>query len=186
MVSSLYTGRNLESLVSEARKRASGSPYHGCATAVFTALVDVLGLNNGDEAFKAMIGLAGGTGHLTKGTCGALAGAAAAISLSYNKSREETLRMIEDPKELHPAHQHMPKFFQEIFDKIAKVAKKMYEKYGGINCDEIQFNIFGKTLNLLLPEKHREFSESLQYHSVNCYTLEADVAGWAVEVILGG
>ena len=179
-----YTGRNLEDLVCEARRRAGSSPYHGCATAVFTALVDTLGLNGGDEVFKAMIGLAGGTGHLTRGTCGALAGAASAISLSYNKGREETVRLMEDPKNLHPADQHMLKFFQEMFDKIAEVAKKMYEKYGSVNCDEIQFNMFGKTLNLLLPEKHREFLESLQYHSVNCYTLEADVAGWAVEVIL--
>jgi hypothetical protein len=79
------------------------------ATAVFTAIVDVLGLN-GDEAFKAMIGLAGGTGHLTKGTCGALAGAAAAISLSYNKSREEVERIAGDPKELHPVDQRIPEF----------------------------------------------------------------------------
>lgn len=183
-MNSIYPEKRLEELVSEVRKRASNSPYRGCAPAVFTAIIDVLGLAYGDEAFRAIIGLSGGTGHLTKGTCGALSGAVAAISLSYNKSREETERIIEDAKELHPADPYIPKFYQEMFDKTAKIAKRMYAKYGGITCIEIQFNLYGKGLNLLIPEKHWEFVQSFESQVVNCFTVAEDVAGWTVEVLL--
>lgn len=49
--------QQLESLCHEARKRASESPYHGCATAVFTTVVDTLHVKYGDETFRAMIGI---------------------------------------------------------------------------------------------------------------------------------
>ena len=180
------TSKEIEQLVSETRQKASSSPYHGCATAVFTATVDALGLQYGDEAFKAMIGLAGGTGHLAKGTCGALAGAAAAISLSYNKSRGEVERMVNDQKELHPDDPHIPKFFQEIFEKTAEVARKVEEKYGSILCGSIQFKLYGKTLDILDPKKHWELCESFDLHQVNCFTVEGDVAAWTVETMLKG
>jgi C_GCAxxG_C_C family probable redox protein len=176
--------KGIEELVREARQKASSSPYRGCATAVFTALVDVLKIEHGDAAFKAMIGFAGGTGHLAKGTCGALAGAAAAISLSYNKSREDVLSVLNDPKALHAEDPHIPIFFQEIFEKTASVAEKMEEKYGSILCSNIQLKIFGKALDLLDPKRHWELCQSFSSHPTNCFTVEGDVAGWAVEAIL--
>lgn len=180
------SNKNIENLVTEARQRASSSPYHGCATAVLTAVVDVLGLDYGDEVFRAMIGLAGGTGHLARGTCGALVGAAAAIGLSYNKGRQEVIEILKNPEELHPLDPHVPKFFQEIFEKTAAVARRMREKYGSILCGDIQFNLYGKTLDLLDPKKHWELVESFSSFSVNCFTIEGDVAGWTVETILKG
>jgi len=165
----------------EARRRASESPYHGCATAVFAAVVDTLGLRYGDEAFRAMIGFAGGVGHLVRGTCGALSGAAAAISLSYNKSREEVISALQDP---HPVDQHLPEFFQEIFEKIAYVAGKMHEKYGSTLCCEIQFELYGKVLDFLDPAKHWQFSQYHKSYPINCYTVEGDVANWTVEAII--
>lgn len=178
--------RSIEDLVNEARERASKNLYHGCATSTFAAIVDTLGLKYGDECFRAMIGLAGGTGHLTKGTCGALAGAAAAISLSYNKSREEVEAMLENPAELHPLDPRIPRFFQEIFEKTAEVAKKVREEYGSILCSDIQFSLYGQTLDLLDPKKHWEFGELLESRTVNCRTIEGDIAGWAVEAIMRG
>ena len=145
-----------------------------------------MGLEHGDEVFRAMIGLAGGTGHLAKGTCGALAGAAAAISLSYNKGREEVERIVNDPKEFHPEDPRIPRFFQEIYDKTAEVARKMEEEYGGILCREIQFKLYGKTLDILDPKRHWELCESFSSHQVNCRTVEGEVAGWAVEAMLKG
>ena len=173
-------------MVEEAREKAKSSPYHGCATAVFTAVADVLGLKHGDEVFKAMIGLAGGTGHFTKGTCGCLTGATAAISLSYDLDRQEVLRLVNDPKELHPEDPRMPKVFQEIFDKTAEVARRIEEKYGGILCSDVQFKIYGKTLDILDPKKHWEFCQAFRSFPVCCFDVEADVAGWAVETILKG
>ena len=175
---------NIENLISEARERGSKSQYHGCATATFTAIVDTLGLKYGDECFKAMIGLAGGTGHFTKGTCGALAGAAAAISLAYSKSREEVAGILEDRRGLHPLNNHIPEFFQEIFDKIAWVAERVKERYGGILCSEVQFNVYGKTYNLLDPKEHWDFVKMNKLRPVNCQTIEGEIAGWTVEVIL--
>ena len=133
-----------------------------------------------------MIGLAGGTGHLAKGTCGALAGAAAAISLSYNKGREEVEKIVNDPNEAHPEDPRIPKFYQEIFDKTADVAKKMQERYGGILCCDIQFKLYGKTLDILDPKRHWELCEEISSHPVNCLTVEGDVAGWTVETLLKG
>jgi len=151
---------------------------------VFAAVAAVTGLRHGDEVFKAMIGLAGGTGHLTKGTCGCLAGAAAAISLAYNLDKGKVLKMLNDPKKLHPKDPRIPTVFQDIFDKVANVARKVEDKYGGITCADVQFKVYGRTINLLDPRLHREFCEAFSSYPVSCFDVEADVAGWAVEEIL--
>ena len=139
-----------------------------------------------DEAFKAMIGLAGGTGHLTKGTCGALAGAVAAISLSYNLEREEVRRLVNDSGALHPDDPKIPIVFQNIYDISAEVARKMEKKYGGILCSEIQFNLYGKTLDISDPKRHWELCDSFPSYPLNCWTVEGDLAQWTVEILLKG
>jgi C_GCAxxG_C_C family probable redox protein len=179
---------DIESLVKQARERANKnpSPYHGCATTVFTAVVDTLGIKYGDEVFRAMIGFSGGTGHLVKGTCGALSGATAAISLSYGKGREETRKILDDPKEMQSLDPYIPKFYQEIFQKISKVAKKMTKKYGSILCSDIQFKLYGKTVDFQDPEKHWEYLQYVDSSPLSCVTLNGDIAAWTVEAISEG
>lgn len=176
--------KSIEELISKAKQRALESPYHGCATSTFTALAEVLEMESRDEVFKCMIGLAGGVGHLTKGTCGALIGAAAAISLNYNKSKRDVIEAIGTPNALHPQDPYIPLFFQDIFEAIALVANKLQEKYGGTLCNEIQRSLYGKAFDLLNPKKHVKFVEFMQSYPVNCYTVESDIVGWTMGILL--
>ena len=83
-------GKRSKSLVEKASKLGLEYPakYEGCAQATFAAIADTLNLK-GEEVFKAMVGLSGGVGDLGRGACGAMAGAAAAISLYFAPGRIE-------------------------------------------------------------------------------------------------
>lgn len=64
----------------------------GCAATVFGAVMDALGYEDDpivNDVWKVNIGLSGGTGNMAIGTCGAMAGAAAAISYSCNFTKED-------------------------------------------------------------------------------------------------
>ncbi|MEM2146618.1 MAG: C-GCAxxG-C-C family (seleno)protein [Candidatus Jordarchaeaceae archaeon] len=148
---------------------------HGCAPTVFAAVMDTLGYENEppiNEAWKATIGLTGGTGNMTIGTCGAMAGAAAAISYSFGFTRED---IEKDYKKM-----------LKLCSVVAEVGEKMKERYGHIQCQEVQFHHWGKAYRFTNLKAALEFTKIWQETKgeFECQKVTGDLARWAVEKIL--
>jgi len=157
-------------VLDEAYRR--GSDYlmqYACAPGVFAAVMDTLGYGDDpvvNEVWKATLGLIGGTGNMAIGTCGAMAGAAMAISYSFGLTKEEAIE----------------KMF-EINNVVAEVGKKMQEKYGHIQCQEVQFDLWGKSYRFTNPEAMQDFM-NLSQSSPKCKEVNGDLVRWTVEKIL--
>ena len=69
-----------------------------------------------------------------------------------------------------------------VFD----VVKKVRDKYGSIQCQEIQFNHWGKAYRLSDPGALMEFAKfaSSEKAGNKCGELAGDAARWAVDKIL--
>ena len=143
---------------------------YACAPGVFAAVMDTLGYEDDpvvNDVWKATLGLIGGTGNMAIGTCGAMAGAAMAISYSFGLTKEEDdlVKML------------------NVTDVVAEVGKKMQEKYGHIQCQEVQFHNWGKSYRFTNPEVMQEFV-NLSLESPACQEVTGDLARWTVEKIL--
>ena len=166
-----------EALQVEAARR--GEEYlatcRGCAPAVFAAVMDTLG--HGDDAAarevcKASVGLTGGTGFMSVGTCGAVAGGAMAVSYSFGYGREDLEEDVARTLAVNTA--------------VAQLGKRVVERYGHIQCQEIQFSHWGKSFRFTHPEAFAEFLAFCvdERSGLKCQTLTGVVSGWAVECIL--
>lgn len=147
MDSMVLDERRTNLLMNEAYRR--GSEYlprwRACAPAAFAAIMDTLGYGDDPailEIWKSSIGLTGGTGFMTVGTCGAVAGAALAISLSFNYNKED----IEDMNKM-----------MSVNLAVADLGERVKKRFGGIQCQEIQFNMWGKAYRLTSFESMAEF-----------------------------
>ena len=141
---------------------------YACAPGVFAAVMDTLGYEDDpvvNNVWKATLGLIGGTGNMAIGTCGAMAGAAMAISYSFGLTKEN----LED--------------LMEVNGVVAEVGKKMQEKYGHIQCQEVQFHNWGKSYRLNNPEIMEEFISLSRAHPA-CQEVTGDLARWTVKKIL--
>jgi len=141
---------------------------YACAPGVFAAVMDTLGYEDDpavNNVWKATVGLIGGTGNMAIGTCGAMAGAAMAISYSFGLTKEN----LED--------------LMEVNGVVAEVGKKMQEKYGHIQCQEVQFHNWGKSHRFTNPEAMQEFI-SLSHAHPACQEVTGDLARWTVKKIL--
>jgi hypothetical protein len=144
---------------------------YGCAPGVFAAVMDTLGYEDDpavNNVWKASLGLIGGTGNMAIGTCGAIAGAAMAISYSFDLTKE-------DPKSMER--------MMEVNGVVAEVGKKMQEKHGHIQCQEVQFHLLGKSYRFTNPKAMQEFM-NLSSAEPACQELNGDLARWTVEKIL--
>lgn len=146
-----------------------------CAPAVFTAIMETLG--HGDnpnvrEVCKASIGLTGGTGLMAVGTCGAVAGAAMAISLSFGLTFEDIEKDMMKMLSVNLA--------------VAELCRAVEESYGHIQCQEIQFSHWGKSFRFSNPETLTEFVAFLddEKSGSKCNKLSGAISGWAVECII--
>ncbi|MGD8545224.1 MAG: C-GCAxxG-C-C family protein [Candidatus Bathyarchaeota archaeon] len=143
-----------------------------CAPGVFAAVMETLGYENDpvvNEVWKATIGLAGGTGNLAIGTCGAMAGAAMAIGYSFGFSKEDVEK---DPEKM-----------LKVNNVVAELGKKMQEKYGHIQCQEVQFHNWGKSYRFTNPEALKEFASKSELRTA-CQEITGDLAKWTVKKIL--
>jgi len=154
-------------LMEKAKKLASEyeSKYMGCAHSTFAAIADTLEIYD-EKIFKALIGLTGGTGDMTFGTCGGLVGATAAIGVIFGVNRD--------------------KLTQEVVSQItaltAKVGKKFIDTYGSYLCREIHKKIYGETFNLRDPEELQRFLSRPDIWK--CGEVCGNAAAWAIEAIL--
>ena len=144
-----------------------------CAPGVFAAVMETLGYENDpvvNDVWKATVGLAGGTGNMAIGTCGAMAGAAMAISYSFGFTKDYAL-------------QHPEKMIK-VSDVVAEVGRKMREKYGHIQCQEVQFHHWGKSYRMTNPEAMQEFTSRAREYMTACQEVTGDLARWTVKKIL--
>jgi len=145
-----------------------------CAPGAFAAVMDTLGYEDDpvlNDVWKATIGLTGGTGSMTIGTCGAMAGAAMAISYSFGFTKEE----LDDPEKM-----------LNVASVVAEVGKEMQDKYGHIQCQEVQFHHWGKSYRFTNPEAMQEFMSLSADESFRaaCQEVTGDLARWTVKKIL--
>lgn len=128
--------------------------YWGCAQSAFAAIVDTL-RENGIELttkeveeaiFKGLVGLSGGHANMGIGNCGALSGAAAAISLVSGINRA---KQLEDKDNRWIA-----------FDNVAKtIGKKFLEEFNGLRCRDVTWKCYGKCWNSWDPAAKADFSK---------------------------
>ena len=141
---------------------------YACAPGVFAAVMDTLGYEDDpvvNDVWKATVGLIGGTGNMGIGTCGAMAGAAMAIGYSFGLTKED----LED--------------IMEVNSVITEVGKKMQEKYGHIQCQEVQFHIWGKSYRFTNPDAMQEFM-NLSRADPGFQEVTGDLTRWTVKKIL--
>ena len=146
--------------------------YGGCAQATFAAVADALNLK-GEDVFKALIGLSGGVGNMGRGACGAMAGAAAAISLKFGVGRNALKR---NPEAILNVK-------DRIYELVEEVGERFLEEFGSYLCRDIQLALFGKAFNLRDPKAYMEFKQ-IAWPEACSRKVVAKAAGWAVDVIL--
>lgn len=149
--------------------------WGACAPTTFAAVMDTLGYADEQLArdiWKASVGLTGGTGNMAVGTCGAVAGAAMAISFSFGHSRED---VEQDNNKMIMINQ-----------AVAEVGRRVKDIFGHIVCQEIQLHNWGKAYHFANPDVMREFSK-MAMNSVGkmrCQEVTGTMASLAVEKIL--
>lgn len=139
--------------------------YGGCAQAVFAAVADSINLGYDKSAFKAMVGLSGGVARFGIGTCGAVAGAAAAMSVNSEIEREE-LQINKDS-------------IEKTYNSILKFGKKFMEKYKALSCRDVQMVLYGMSFNLWDESARNEFRKVS-----DCDEVISDATAWALNIIL--
>ena len=106
------------------------------------------------------------------GTCGAVAGAAMAVSLSFDYGREQ---IEQDNNKMLLVNK-----------AVAEMGKQVKTLFGHIVCQEIQFHNWGKAYHFSNPGVLREFSEMAMNRSgmAGCQEVTGTLARLAVEKIL--
>lgn len=155
--------------------------YTNCAQATFIAIVDALkeqgveltSLEAEEAIFNALAGVSGGHANLGCGNCGALTGAAAAVSLASAVDRPM---------------QTLDKDFRWIaFDNVSKtIGDKFKKKFYGFTCRFVTWERYGKIWNLWNKEANQDFLKEQverKYLEVGDSTVST-VAGWGVEYVI--
>jgi Putative redox-active protein (C_GCAxxG_C_C) len=117
--------------------------FHGCAATTYALCADLLGLK-GDEVFRAMMGLSGGIGLVGSATCGAMVGAAAAISQALCSTRARFPDEQETEFIIHRA--------------VSPVIDAFVQQYGGHTCHQVQLALHGKAFDLASDAAREEFN----------------------------
>ncbi|RLB01279.1 MAG: hypothetical protein DRG37_00330 [Deltaproteobacteria bacterium] len=172
-------GRNADysTIIEDAYKRGYDylEKWKACAPTVFAAVMDAIGYKDSrmaEEVWKATVGLTGGTGNMAIGTCGALAGAAAAIGLSFGFTKDDIEKDVVKMLKLNAS--------------VAEVGEMMMKKYGGIHCQDVQFHHWGKAYRFTNPNALLEFigMSPGKPATPECQQVTADLAKWTVEKII--
>lgn len=173
--------KRIKELSERARKLAVGHSAPGCASDAFYGISEALKIKGREVAYMATMGLPGGCGEMTRGTCGALVGVSSAIGLSYGLNIKKNDELRKDVKNMVPFYRRrMPKLRYIMFNKILDVVDKVIEKYGDTICADIQFERHGQALDLRDPRIREKWHADIQ----KCSDVEGDMAAWATEALL--
>jgi C_GCAxxG_C_C family probable redox protein len=138
----------------------------GCARSTLHALQEHLGLGN-EEVIRGLAPFAGGAAR-TGNLCGALIGGIVAIGLAYAPT---TLRGALE----------IPGYVQSM-DVAGIFYDRFTEKFGAVNCTDIQQLMWGRSWNLRDPHEREDYLQP-QYHD-KCGDVAGEAAMLAAEIIL--
>ncbi|MBN1829772.1 MAG: C_GCAxxG_C_C family protein [Deltaproteobacteria bacterium] len=142
--------------------------YGGCAQCVIGALYQLFPDLRNEDVFRSATALGGGIGLTTQGGCGALAGAAMAISQMTGRS----LANIADPEKKRFVAYRLGEKLVNVF----------IEEYGTVTCEKIQTKLMGRSFYM-----YEEWNEFLAAggHSTACTSVVGNATRWAAEIIRG-
>ena len=159
-----------DALVAEAMKVAHDTEFGfgSCAQSVLGGLRKVfpdLGIT--DEIFTASFGLAGGCGCSLLGTCGALSGAAMAISAICGRPASD-----------------MSGDYEACYTEIQKIVPKFAEKYNGVLCKDVMIT----TMGAVYDWQNEEGAKGYNDHDGDecCAQAVATAAGLVAQMIVDG
>lgn len=140
--------------------------YGNCPQCTMAAIQDTFDLVD-DSVFKALYGLGGGMGLTSKGNCGALVAAIMFISLLQGRDRQN----------FHTGR------YPECYALSREMMNRFQEKYGCINCNEVQMQIFGRAFDLSDKQQFLQFEEA-GGHRDKCPEVVGSTARWVAEMIV--
>lgn len=162
--------------------------YWGCAQSTFLATVDtlrefgieILEKKDQEEMFPAFVGLAGGTGNVGVGTCGALAGTGFCVSLSALRCQGV------DQKVQESNINHRWIAFDSVYNYSAS---RFLKEYNGLSCRDVTWSRFGKHWDSWDPHAKAEFGREEKERGCILDTAGypctiARAVAWAVEDIV--
>jgi len=162
--------------------------YWGCAQSTFLATVDTLRtveielLQKEDEKmmFPAFVGLAGGTGNLGVGSCGALVGTGFCVSLAANRCQGV------DQKQQESNINHRWISYDAVY---RYTAERFLKAYNGLSCRSVTWARFGKHWDSWDPIAKAEFGQEEKERGCILDTAGypctiARAVAWAVEDIV--
>jgi len=153
----------------------------GCAHGSFCAILDALreeGIEfitpeQEDEVLKAILAFTGGYGNSNEGTCGAVVGSAAAISLivGCTRAQQENDGGKNSRLVAHAVN--------------TAVVEPFVAKYGSIICRDLLYNTRGLSFCSQYPGRNKEFFASTL--KIDCRHAEtcviSNAANWALDFI---
>ncbi len=142
--------------------------FGNCAQCCLAGLSDIfpdLGIDN--KVFKSAFGFGGGYAVTTKGTCGALNGAAMAISLILGRERN-----------------NMEADHKACYDAVFKVYAQFIERFGGIRCCDVQTSLFGQCFDFRIDGESEKYAEAGGH--TECSKVVGAAAGYVAELIVSG
>ncbi|MFW6196196.1 MAG: C-GCAxxG-C-C family protein [Thermoplasmatota archaeon] len=138
--------------------------YGNCAQGVCGAFLETFGFPS-KEVFKSSCGLYGGVG-LYGNSCGALNGAI--VVISYLSGRE-----YDDYEGSTP---------DDCTDMSKEIVKRFKDKYGSINCRDIQKETIGRSFDFWDEEEAEAFGESKGPEEA-CPNVVKRSAKWTAEIL---
>jgi hypothetical protein len=164
------------------KARELGTTYQGtiigCSHCTFLAAFDALkkeGIELSsddirDKLFTGLMGLTGGVGNCSIGTCGAVNGASFLVSLATNVTIEENAKDNSNR-------------WLAFYDVKKYVCDRFIERWGAITCREIQIKNFGMAFDSRQPKRSKElFAAAKEKGCRNPYDCTIAIgAGWAAE-----
>ena len=162
--------------------------FWGCAQATYLATVDtlrtegieILPKEDEEKIFPALVGLAGGTGNVGVGSCGALVGTSFCVSLAANRSQGVDQKV----QEANINNRWIS------YDAVYKYpADRFLKAYNGLSCRAVTWARFGKHYDSWDPVAKAEFGKEEKERGCVLDTAGypctiARAVAWAVEDII--
>lgn len=139
--------------------------YFGCSQTTMAGLIEAFGIGN-PGLLRASSCLAGGIarrGHV----CGALTGGL--MMIGYLTGRDDL--------EMFPQYQRGMEFANKLYSRFEK-------EFGTVSCSEIQRLKFGRTFDLLDPEKREELHKLMADLHTGCQDVTSAGARITAEIII--
>ena len=153
----------------------------GCAHGAFVTILDALREEGyefitpeqEDEVLKSLVALTGGFGNSNEGTCGAVVGSGAAISLIVGCSRAEQ------------ANDGGENTRRVAYAVKTAVVEPFVKKYGSIICRDLLYNVRNMSFCSQYPGRSKEFASSTLKcecrHPERCVISNA--SAWALDFL---